>query len=96
KPEVVFRPARRATREQFRRRILRDGVRLDRRAQLLYDDAYCYLNGEDAPLPASGRAALQRLADQRALTPKECAALSTQTIDMLHDWHRHGFLADAA
>lgn len=96
KPEVVFRPARRATREQFLRRILRDGLRLDRRAQLLYDDAHYYLNGEDASLPATDRAELRRLADRRALTPKECAALSTQTIDLLHDWHRHGFLADAA
>lgn len=93
---IVFRPGRRATRGQFQGRIVREGLRLDRRTQLLYDDARYYLNGEDAPLPASGRAALQRLADRRALTPKECAALSTQTIDMFHDWHRHGFLADAA
>ncbi len=95
KPEVVFAPGRRASREPFRRRVVRNGVRLDRRTQLLYDDARYYLNGDDAPLPASSRAALQRLADRRALTSKECAALSPETIDMLHDWYRHGFLADA-
>jgi len=78
------------------RRIVGQGVRLDRRTQLLYDDARYYLNGEDAPLPATDRAELHGLADRRALTPKECAALSTQTIDLLHDWHCHGFLADPA
>jgi 50S ribosomal protein L16 3-hydroxylase len=96
KPEVVFRPGRRATRERFLRRIVGQGVRLDRRTQLLYDDARYYLNGDDVPLPAADRAELCRLADRRALTPKECAALSTQTIDLLHEWHRHGFLADTA
>ena len=95
KPEVVFAPGRHASREPFRRRVIRSGVRLDRRTQLLYDDARYYLNGDDAPLPASSRAALQRLADRRALTSKECAALSPETIDMLQDWYRHGFLADA-
>jgi len=96
KSAVVFAPGTRTTREQFRRRIVRDGVCLDRRTQLLYDDARYYLNGDDAPLPAVDRAAVQRLADRRALTPEECAALSTQTIDILHDWHRHGFLSDLA
>jgi 50S ribosomal protein L16 3-hydroxylase len=96
KPEVVFRPGRRATRERFLRRVVGQGVRLDRRTQLLYDDARYYLNGEDVPLPATDRAELRRLADRRSLTPRECAALSAQMIDLLHDWHRHGFLADAA
>ena len=94
--EIAFTPGARATREQFRRRVVRAGVRLDRRTLLLYDDARCYLNGDDAPLPAIDRTALQRLADRRALTAKECAALSAQTIEMLHDWHRHGFLAGVA
>jgi 50S ribosomal protein L16 3-hydroxylase len=96
KADVAFGPVRRGSREQFRRRIIREGVRLDRRTQLLYDDARYYLNGEDAPLPAAGgREALRRLADRRALPPNECAALSTETIDMLHEWHRHGYLRDA-
>ena len=59
---------RRNTRSDSRAASPRDGVRLDRRTQLLYDDARYYLNGDDAPLPDADRAALRRLADRRALT----------------------------
>jgi 50S ribosomal protein L16 3-hydroxylase len=96
KPEVVFTPPPVATRAQFRRRIAREGVRLDRRTQLLYDDARCYINGDDAPVPAPDRAALERLADRRALPAECCTALSPGMIDVLHDWYRHGFLTVTA
>lgn len=89
---VVF-ASHRTGRATFRRRIAADGVRLDRRTQLLYDVVRYYLNGDDAPLPAAGAPALRRLADRRALTPRECAGLAPEMIDLLHDWERHGFLA---
>jgi 50S ribosomal protein L16 3-hydroxylase len=94
KPGVVFAPNARAPRERFARRIARDGVRLDRRTQLLYDDARYYVNGDDARLPEVDGDALMRLADDRMLDAAACAALAPATIDLLHDWHRHGFLAD--
>jgi 50S ribosomal protein L16 3-hydroxylase len=95
RPEVVFTQPSRATRAGFARRSARGGVRLDRRTQLFYDDAYYYLNGDDAPLPlaAADRTALKRLADRRALTGPEFAMLAPATIDVLYDWHRHGYLA---
>jgi 50S ribosomal protein L16 3-hydroxylase len=94
-PAVVFAPGRRVARAPFRRRVERDGIRLDRRTQLLYDDTRYYLNGDDAPLPKSDRATLQRLADRRFLPAEACTALSPEMIDLLYDWGRHGFLADA-
>jgi 50S ribosomal protein L16 3-hydroxylase len=95
RPDVVFTPGK-ATRAEFRRRIARDGVRLDRRTQLLYDAARYYLNGDDAPLPPAGGAQLRALADRRTLAAKACAALPPQIRDLLYDWHRHGYLADFA
>ena len=96
KPDVVFAAPPRAPRARLSRAHgRRDGVRLDRRTQLLYDDARYYLNGDDAPL--AGRATARRCGGLRIaalLTPTECAALSPATIDLLHDWHRHGFLAE--
>jgi 50S ribosomal protein L16 3-hydroxylase len=93
KPDVVFEPRSPTTREQFRRRIAREGLRLDRRTQLLYDDARFYINGEDGPMPDSGADALRQLADQRALAASACATLPAEPLDLLYDWHRHGFLA---
>ncbi len=92
KPEVVFTPSR-ASRTAVRQRIRRAGVRLDRRTQLLYDDARYYLNGDDASLPRTDRSMLRKLADRRSLSPAECAALAPETLDLLFEWHRHGFLA---
>ena len=92
KPEVVFTRGGDRTRAAFARRIARVGVALDRRTQLLYDDARCYMNGEDTPMPASAATALAQLADRRALAAEACVALSPETIDLLYDWHRHGFL----
>lgn len=92
KPGVTFSPPPRYSRTAFARRTARGGLRLDRRAQLLYDDVRYYLNGDDAPLPDVDRSALRRLADRRALTRAECATLAPETLDLLHDWHRHGYL----
>lgn len=96
KPEVVFKAGRRRSRAEFARSIARRGVRLDRRTQLLYDDAHYYINGEDAPLRASFRRPLQQLADRRMLSPAQAAKLPSELVDVLHTWHRHGFLDDAA
>lgn len=92
KPNVVFDRRTRTTREHFRRRIAHQGLRLDRRTQLLYDDARLYINGEDAPMPESGADALRHLADTRAIAASVCATLPAETLELLYDWHRHGFL----
>jgi 50S ribosomal protein L16 3-hydroxylase len=95
KPEIVFTSVR-CSRASFARRSARAGVRLDRRTQLLYDAARCYINGDELPLPASGADDLRSLADRRALPPHVVARLSPELAAILYDWHRHGFLADVA
>ena len=95
KSDVVFDTRPRASRSAFVRRAQRDGVSLDRRTQLLYDGARYYLNGDDAPLSTADRLAVTALADHRKLTASEFAALAPATIDLLYDWHRHGYLRNA-
>jgi 50S ribosomal protein L16 3-hydroxylase len=96
KPEVVFTAGAHCSRARFERRMARAGVRLDRRTQLLYDSARCYINGDELPLPASGGDDLRTLADRRTLPPQVAARLSPELAAILYDWHRHGFLADPA
>jgi 50S ribosomal protein L16 3-hydroxylase len=96
KPEVVFTAAAHCSRARFERRMARAGVRLDRRTQLLYDNARFYINGDELPLPASGGDDLRTLADRRTLSPQVFARLSPELVAILYDWHRHGFLVDAA
>lgn len=96
KPGVVFERRPTVSRERWWRELVRHGVRLDRRTLLLYDDARFYLNGEEGVLPASCRAAVTALADRRMLSSDDCASLPPQMLDLLLDWHRHGFLARPA
>jgi 50S ribosomal protein L16 3-hydroxylase len=90
---VVFERPSRVSRPAFVRRARMDGIRLDRRTQLLYDDTRYYLNGEDALMPDVDRAALQSLADRRMLSSIAVGILAPATIDLLYDWYRHGFVA---
>ena len=96
KPEVTFTPRPPQPAAAFARRLARDGVCLDRRTQLLYDDARYYINGEDAPLPDTGREPLRRLADRRSLSAAVCRALPAPIVEILREWYRHGFLAEPA
>jgi len=89
---VVFDARQRVSRNAFVRSGQRNGVSLDRRTQLLYDGERFYLNGDDAPLATADRPMLTALADHRKLTASEFAALSPAMIDLLFDWHRHGYL----
>jgi 50S ribosomal protein L16 3-hydroxylase len=93
KPSVFFDPpATVPPRTAFLRRARRDGVRLDLRTQLLYDDARLYVNGAAVPWPAAGADALRRLANERTLGAKACATLPDAAAALLHDWYRDGFL----
>ena len=71
------------------------GVRLDQRTRVLYDDGHVFINGES--FRASGRDArmMRRLADRRALTATDVAALSEGARALLDDWLAAGWLQGA-
>lgn len=68
------------------------GVQLDRRTRMLYDDWHVFINGES--FQAAGRDAtlMRRLADQRALSARDFAALSAPARDLLDDWLTSGWI----
>jgi 50S ribosomal protein L16 3-hydroxylase len=93
KPHVVFdEPARPLSLPAFAARAARRGVRLDPRAQVLYDARELYVNGDVLAPPPGTRAALRRLADARALDGATLAAAPAFLLAVLHDWYSHGFL----
>lgn len=71
---------------------LHEGVRLDRRSRMLYDDRHVFINGE--AFRAAGRDArlLRRLADERRLLPLECRSLSGGAAELLQEWLDDGWL----
>ena len=93
KPTVSFDPPRQPrTRAAFAAAANRAGVRLDTRSQLLYDDRRHYINGEAIDRPRDGKGMLERLADVRALSPREIRSADAAVVSILYDWYRHGFL----
>jgi 50S ribosomal protein L16 3-hydroxylase len=69
-----------------------NGVALDRRTRILYDARHLYINGES--FRAAGRDAtlMRRLADQRALGPRDLMGASEDALALLSDWCEAGWL----
>ena len=68
------------------------GVQLDRRTRMMYDDRHVFINGE--AFRAAGRDAtlMRRLADERALPATRIAALSDDARELLDQWAQAGWL----
>lgn len=68
------------------------GVRLDRRTRMLYDDRHVFINGE--AFRAAGRDAtlMRRLADERSLPASRVAVLSDGARELLDQWAQAGWL----
>ncbi|WOB10277.1 JmjC domain-containing protein [Piscinibacter gummiphilus] len=68
------------------------GVRLDRRTRMLYDERHVFINGD--AFRAAGRDAtlMRRLADERTLPAARVAALSDDARELLDQWAQAGWL----
>jgi 50S ribosomal protein L16 3-hydroxylase len=84
KPRVWFQPGHRLAAGQ--------GVSLDARTRMMYDDRHVFLNGES--FLASGRDAqlMRLLVDRRALDPRQVAALGAQARGLLEDAVQSGWM----
>lgn len=94
KPSVVFNPPERPLDEaRFIRRATMEGVRLDRKTVLLYDNRSYYLNGEESRLAGVKKWVIE-LADNRSLSAKRFVTLSPQSsvTALLHEWYRAGWI----
>ena len=70
----------------------RRGLRLDRRAQWLYDDDALYVNGEARAWPRNARSAFAALANARSISAAQVSSLADDALAALHDDYRHGSL----
>ena len=91
KSAVVFEPpAPPLDAARFRRTAQRQGLRLNSRAQLLYDDRHFFINGEAMAWPARGASLLKRLANRRQLESGELDA--SASFALLYRWYCDGYL----
>jgi 50S ribosomal protein L16 3-hydroxylase len=67
-------------------------VVLDRRTRMLYDTRHVYINGESFRAGGADATLMRRLADQRALGPRELSRASEGALALLADWSEAGWV----
>ncbi len=65
---------------------LSQGVQLDRRSKMMYDDRHLFINGESFRVAGKDARLLRQLADKRQLSAASCAKLSEDAQAALCDW----------
>jgi 50S ribosomal protein L16 3-hydroxylase len=91
KASVTFTPASRPKSiRQFAAAARRDGLRVDTRTQLLYDESALFINGEALRWPRGGSAALKKLANNRRVAGG--AIGRSAPIQLLYQWYCDGYV----
>jgi len=92
KAQVVFEPA--SPRECAAR--LTQGVRLDRRTRMAYDERYVYINGESYRASGADARLMRTLADECRLAGAAVTHASAAARDLLTEWRDAGWLHPSA
>lgn len=90
KPHIVFDAPRRLSTEKFRERLVKEGVRLGLKSQMLYRGSHVFINGEQIEASGEGLRILCRLADERALPPG--TIVPEEAFALLYQWASAGWL----
>ncbi|MEY4470329.1 MAG: ribosomal protein arginine hydroxylase [Pseudomonadota bacterium] len=65
---------------------LSQGVQLDRRTKMMYDERHVFINGESFRVGGEDARLLRQLADKRSLSAASCANLSKDAEQAVLDW----------
>jgi 50S ribosomal protein L16 3-hydroxylase len=95
KMDVVFKPNVSISLKQFSKRILKKGIRLDLKSQLLFDQNQFFINGEAILISENIVLLMQQFADKRGLSHQTLEAISQETLDpflaILYSWYLLGY-----
>jgi 50S ribosomal protein L16 3-hydroxylase len=72
-------------------RLGKNGLALDRRTRMLYDDRFVFVNGEAIRAGGADATLMRRLADERRLDAKSVAHASAAARALLAEWLRAGW-----
>ena len=68
------------------------GLRLDRRTRMMYDDRHIYVNGESWRAAGADARLMKKLADRRELTPQDWQRASPDAQELRTQWAEDGWL----
>lgn len=63
-----------------------EGVRLNRRTRMMYDEKHIFINGESYLAGGKDAKLMQKLADTRVLTRREVQQFSDDALELLSEW----------
>lgn len=75
---------------KFRQHLIKTGIRLDLKSQMLFHGEHFYLNGESPSVAGANLGILRQLADSRALAPN--LEFDADLESLLHRWYCAGYL----
>jgi 50S ribosomal protein L16 3-hydroxylase len=67
-------------------------IRLDRKTRMMYDEDHVFINGESYRAGGRDAVLMRRLADTRALLPRELARTSAAARALMQEWGKAGWL----
>jgi len=95
KADVIFNPNKKMSLPKFNENLMRYGISLDLKSQMLFTDHCFYLNGESMSVSAKWTPLLKTLADYRKIAVEDIAQfgeIESSLIAQLHDWYIAGYL----
>lgn len=66
--------------------VMLEGVRLDRRTRMMYDEKHVFINGESYRAAGRDATLMRRLADGRQLSARELVKASDDALELLSSW----------
>ena len=66
--------------------VMLEGVRLDRRSRMMYDEKHIFINGESYRAAGRDATLMRRLADGRELSARELVRASDDALELLSSW----------
>jgi 50S ribosomal protein L16 3-hydroxylase len=77
---------------KFAQAAAKRGVALSRKTQMLYRGKNVFINGESFSVGRADKAALEQLANERALDGAAIGSVSDDVMDALHTWYQDGWV----
>lgn len=95
KADVVFDRHKKLTMRVFSEKLLKHGIALDLKSQMLFFDDNFFMNGEIAKFSGESASVLKALADKRHIVANDLSAdkiQDAQLLQQLYDWYIAGYL----
>ena len=66
--------------------VMLEGIRLDRRSRMMYDEKHIFINGESYRAAGRDATLMRRLANERQLSARELARAGDDALELLSSW----------